>query len=925
MDLGGALGLALALVYVILVVRFESLRWPLVILLGLPAAALGPALVLRHLNLPVDALVLLGAVVLLGVAVNGSILLVDLAGTAARLRAWPGGAALATGLPGAFKTPGHDHPDHGAGRGTAVSGAGPGGRAEPASGPDRGQRFAHRPYRHLDPGAGPVRPVGRAQGKGRQVRGLTGIHFETAQGGPGGAFVSGPVGPFRGRGRSAGGPFVGALLIRSSPSSTSLPEHGPQEVETLVTRPSGGRAQGDQRLEGHLFVLQGGALLGLSEAGHQGRPGGCGPAGAGQACGGCAGCCPLRPMRPSCSHYNPESRPVAVLGLSGGKSLGEAAQWARDQLVPALRRIDGVADVRLAGDPLPEIRVECDPELLRSLGLSIAQVSRAIRAGHENLPAGDLSVGQRQLAVRTASNLHTARGVADLPVSASLDGRVIRAGEVARVSATFREPSELARLNGKPVVSLAIQRSWGADVGRLWREVQKELSALPRGPGLPKVSLIYSQAEYLEKSLKRLSRIALVAGAAAALVLLFFLRSLGSTLAALLACPFSLLVSCLLMRLLGVKLNLLALSGLALSLGILVDNAVVVIEAVHHHWWAGLKRLEGIKHGVAEVARPVIFSTLTTVAAFLPLLAVSDRVRLYMGSFFWGMSLSLLASLAAALFLVPLLMLFLARPQKAAARQGQSRAFGRLLDHSQRRPWLGLGLAVLFLALAAWQAGGLAFSGGSGLEMRGFRVIAVTKPGTHKLVTDAKLRRLMAQLAVLPGIKNQSSRVWDNQGRVTVTFTDEAMIQGRSILARAQKLAKSDDMVRYHVLPMGGGGGQSSLGLYLFGPDLPGLYRWQAEVTRKLAALPEVKDVIRRLGNPAPQMELRLKHRELASPGTGCAPGGPGRAQSPGRTGGPQAVAGRTGGGGAGKGPCPGPAGRGLLAAGVCERPAMSA
>jgi HAE1 family hydrophobic/amphiphilic exporter-1 len=662
---------------------------------------------------------------------------------------------------------------------------------------------------------------------------------------------------------------VDLLSGRSHPVftiTTALPDHGPQEVETLITRPLEDGLKGISGLRDIYSSSKAGrssVYLKLDTKADL-------VAAAQQVRGRLRrlrGLLPKEANPPTLRHYNPESRPVAVLGLSGGKSLGEAAQWARNELLPLLRRIDGVADARLAGDPVPEILVECDPEKLRSLGLSISQVSMAVRSGHENLPAGDLSVGERRLSVRTASNLSTAKQVAELPISASPDGRVILAGDVARISATFRQPREIARLGEEPVVTLSIHKSWGADVGRLWGRVNEVLAGLPQSPEAPRVRLIYSQADYLDKSLSRLGNMAMVAGGAAALVLLLFLRSLGSTLAALLACPFSLLATCLLMRLLGLKLNLLALSGLALALGILVDNAVVVIEAVHHHWRSGKERLSGIISGVAEVARPVAFSTLTTVAAFLPLLAVSDRVRLYMGSFFWGMSLSLLASLAAALFLVPLLMLFLARPQDKKQMASISHSFGKLLDSNRRRPWLVMGVSLLFLALAAWQGMQLAYGGGSGLEVRGFRVIAVTKPGTHKKVTDAKLKRLMARLAGLPGIKNLHSRVWGNQGRITATFSDEAMSQGPAILHSARDLVKPEKDVRYHILPMGGGGEQSTLGLYLFGPHLGGLYRWQQKVAKDLAALPDVKDVIRRLGNPAPQMELRLKHQELASLG----------------------------------------------------------
>ncbi len=655
--------------------------------------------------------------------------------------------------------------------------------------------------------------------------------------------------------------------------NTQLSDHGPQEVETLITKPL------EEGLKGIL------GLRGINAVSRAGRsqiylrldPKTDLTAAAQQVRGRLRrlrGSLPEEAHAPILKHYNPESRPVAVLGISGGKSLGEAAVWARKELLPLLRHIDGVADVRLAGDPIPEIRVECDPERLRSLGMSIGEVSSAIRRGHENLPGGDMQVGGKQMPVRTASKLATARQVAGLPVAASRFGSVVLAGDIAKVSATFREPREISRLDGKPVVSCSIFRSWGSDVNRLWRRVREVMAGLPKDPALPKVELIYSQAEYLEKSLARLGNIALMAGGAAALVLLFFLRSPGSTLTALLACPFSLLITCLLMRLMGIKLNLLALSGLALALGILVDNAVVVIEAVHYHWRQGAEKLAGIQEGVGEVARPVLFSTLTTVAAFLPLLAVSDRVRLYLGSFFWGMSLSLLASLAAALLLVPLLMLFLTRPGDKAgtkpkvleAEDGSGR-FERFIAYNQRRPWLVTAAGLVCLAAAGWLGSGLAFSGGSGLEARGFRVLAVTPPGTHKLVTDAKVNELVLRLKRLPGIKSLHSRAWDNQGSITVNFVDQAMPNSRQIIEQARELLPEKGPVHYHLLPLGGGGEQSTLGLHLFGPNLAGLFKWQNQVVKNLGGLPQVKDVIRRLGNPAPQMELIIRHRDLAELG----------------------------------------------------------
>ncbi|MBI4798775.1 MAG: efflux RND transporter permease subunit, partial [Desulfarculus sp.] len=300
------------------------------------------------------------------------------------------------------------------------------------------------------------------------------------------------------------------------------------------------------------------------------------------------------------------------------------------------------------------------------------------------------------------------------------------------------------------------------------------------------------------------------------------------------------------------------------AMGILLDNAVVVIEAVHARWQAGQERLAGLLTGVAEVARPIAFATLTTVAGFLPLVLVSTRVRQSYGGFFWGLSLSLMTSLLAALVLVPLLMLYTGQGWRRA-RQGfrAPAAYVRALDFSLRRPGRLALVALLVLLAAAALTPGLNFQKGSGLASQGFTVLVVLPPGTAKEVTDPLVRQAEEKAMAVAGVKRAHSRVWGSQGRVTATLAGDSAEEASRALTQAQALFKNQDQVQYHVLPLHEGGRHATLAVNLFGPSLEGLMEQYPQVAQRLKSLPIIRDVVVRMGSPAPELELRLNHRLL--------------------------------------------------------------
>jgi HAE1 family hydrophobic/amphiphilic exporter-1 len=646
-----------------------------------------------------------------------------------------------------------------------------------------------------------------------------------------------------------------------------LPDAAPPEVETLVTRPLEEEARAVVGVRKVFSLSRSGRAEVTVELASAGQV----SAAAQDLRGRLRRLKPTLPRDarpPVISQYSPSEQPAAVLGVTGDASLAAAGDWARDTLAPRLRRVEGLADVRVSGAPEPEIMVDLDPARLRALGLTSHQVALAVRKSSLDLPAGVLLPGEERLPLRVAGQVQDAEQVAALPLAGRPGGGVITVGELGTVQQSHRDPQEITRLGGEPVVTLALYQAGGANLGRLWSQVEEVLAELaPAGGGGPRVEVIYSQAQMLDQALGRLGWMALMAAGAAAAVLYLFLRHLASTLAVLAAVPFSLAVALLLVRLMGLELDVISLSGLALALGILVDNAVVVIEAAHHHWQAGLDRRAGLVAGVAEVASPIAFSTLTTVGGFLPLLLVSEKVRLSMGGFFWGLSLSLVSSLLAALVLVPLLLLFTGGQTRPGPAFRAPAWYQAALAWGLRRPGMVALAAALALAAAGLMAPGLSFRKGSSLETRGFSLLVVLPPGTAKATTSREMAGLEARLAGVAGVERVHSQVWGSQGRVIATLAPEADELGA--LARAEEALPKPGQgpAQLHLLPLHESGEQATLSVHLTGPDLDGLMAWQNEVSRALHGLKEVKDVVVRMGSPIPELEIALDHRRLGQMG----------------------------------------------------------
>ncbi len=575
---------------------------------------------------------------------------------------------------------------------------------------------------------------------------------------------------------------------------------------------------------------------------------------------------------PVITRYDPSDSPVAILAVMGKVSQEEAGEWVLHTLKPKLGRIDGVATVRVSGAPKKEITVDCDAGRLNALSLTIHDVMLAIKGGHETLPAGFLTREGRHLSVLTAGKHQTPEDVELQPVHVSENGALLTVGQLAHVKLGIEEPAEITRYNGQLLITVEIYRSTDADLRQVWKEVGTLLDDIRTGDeSAPIIQVVSNQAAELETVLRRMNIMIAMTATITACVLFIFLGNLRSTVVVLSAIPFSLFVTILLMKLLGVTFDLLSLGGLTLGLGILVDNAIVVVESISRRWTEGDGVTKGVVDGTEDVAFPLLLSTLTTVIVFIPVMTISREIRLLFSGFAWTVAASLIASLVASLVLVPVLFRYLGKTYNPLSQlnfidfPALSDRYGSLLILLQRRSGMVITAACAFLFLGIFFGKGLSFRETLTTEVRHFRVFMVLAPGTSKESTAVEAKKVENLLMELPGVKGVHTEAHGSQGRFTVSVKPRKWF-GRCdpvTTEQIKKVLKAFQGVQFHVVPVGQNGDETKISMNIQGPSGDRLVSLQDTIRQSLQQVAGVKDVMIRQGNPAPVLEFPVEHNTL--------------------------------------------------------------
>ncbi len=435
--------------------------------------------------------------------------------------------------------------------------------------------------------------------------------------------------------------------------STQYPGVGPAEVESMVTRPLeralstvGGLEQLNSiSAEGSsLIILQYDFAQDMEGAALDVR----------EQIDRVSGFLPEDVSEPAVFKIDPNAMPIFFFSINSPEGIEQAQLIAEDKIQSRFERIPGVASVDLAGGFEKKVSITPDEEAMNGYGLTTDQLITSLRTHNINLPGGQITRGTKKLTLRFIGEYESVREIAGTVLRLP-GGQLITLEDVAEVELVDDNRDAFARLNGRDSIQMTISKQSDANTVRVADAVNLELERIRAEVDGVEIVTIFDQSQYIKTAISNVATSGLIGGLLAVLILYLFLENVRTTLIIAISIPISVIATFFLMFNGNLTLNLMTLGGLSLGIGMLVDNAIVVLENIFRYRTLGYSREEAADKGTSEVAMAVTASTLTTVAVFLPIIYVEGVTSLIFTELALTVTFALLASLAVSLTVVPML------------------------------------------------------------------------------------------------------------------------------------------------------------------------------------------------------------------------------------------------------------------------------
>jgi len=392
---------------------------------------------------------------------------------------------------------------------------------------------------------------------------------------------------------------------------------------------------------------------------------------------------PRECREPIVMKYNPFDLPILNIAVTGDMPPLELRRTCKKYIKDAIEKVEGVASAIISGGDEREILVEIDQPRLRASGISIVSVVDSLKTANINYPAGTIKESFYEYLIRTMGEYQTVEEIQETPTALELPEeeaetlkekeekekqgrRLVYLKDISRVKDTVKEKSSISRYNAKDSVSLVVRKQSGTNTLNVVKGVKKEIQKL-LAEKLPKdidIQITYDQSQFIQEAISNVRNAAIMGALLAFLVLLIFLRELRSSIAITLSIPISIMATFCLMYFGKINLNMMSLGGLALGVGMLVDNSIVVIENIFRHRQLKKALKQACIEGTGEMVGPIFGSTLTTIAVFLPFAFVVGVIGQIFKQLSLTITFALVVSIIVALSLVPVLISLLSQKTK---------------------------------------------------------------------------------------------------------------------------------------------------------------------------------------------------------------------------------------------------------------------
>lgn len=599
--------------------------------------------------------------------------------------------------------------------------------------------------------------------------------------------------------------------------------------------------------------------------------------------------------------FSADDMPILILSATARQSVSAMDKILDDRVATPLARVSGVGTVSIAGAPKREIQVYCDPTKLNAYGLSIGTIAGVISAENRNIPSGSIDIGSETYNLRVKKEFQDPSELLDLVVGHSASGGNVYLRDVARVNDGLEEKSQESYTNGARGAQIIIQKQSGYNTVQVIRDVKKAMKNIEKTlPSDFSFVTVMDSSDHIINTINSLKETILITFLVVMLVVYVFLGRWRGTLIVVLSIPIALLASLMYLLATGNSLNIISMSALSIAIGMVVDDAIVVLENVTTHLERGEKPKEAAVHGTSEVGISVIASTLTMLCVFIPLTMISGMAGVMFKQLGWIVSIIMIVSTTAALTLVPMMCSVLLTNENHSGKlyhllfdpinrflemisKGYSRIIAWCMEH-KRLILLGamaVFVGVMFLYVPNMKTEFLPQSDQGRLQ-----ITAELPIGTSQDVTRDVAARIYDRIAKdVPEVKVMSYRLGqadtDNafasmqaNGTYLISFNIDLGSKEKrerscfeiADVVRAD-LALFPELNRYTVTEGMGMAGSASVQLEIYGYDFSATEQVAREVREQMLADPSFTQVVLSRDQYTPEYQVDFDRRKLAEAG----------------------------------------------------------
>jgi HAE1 family hydrophobic/amphiphilic exporter-1 len=598
-------------------------------------------------------------------------------------------------------------------------------------------------------------------------------------------------------------------------------------------------------------------------------------------------------LPPIITKVDPDADPVmSLIVSSNAMSLRTLTELADKQIARAIQTVNGVGEVSIAGGRPREIHIVVDIEKLNSYGLSMTEVREAVVAENVEIPGGTIEQGKGQLLLRTLGRVDAAQDFNNI-VIATKDRTPIRLSDIGRAEDAFQRPTSAVWLGETPAVMLDIRRAMGENTVAVIEGVRERMATIERSlPSTVKVTVVRDDSKFIYASIASLEEHLIFGALFATIVVMIFIRNLRAVIISALAIPASIIASFTLMRIMGFTLNNMTLLAITLSVGIVIDDAIVVLENIFRYIEEkNMTPYEAAIHGTREVALPVMATTLSLVVIFLPIAFMSGYAKRFINPFGWTMAFAILVSMLVSFTLTPMLSSrFLKLADAEADRKTKEKGFFHWLDgwYTRRVNWaldhstaiIVISVVTALLTIPLNRMVGREFVPTE--DMGEWTVHLDAPEGTSLQGTTEIAFKLLEEVSGIEGVAHIEPSIAVSGAQASspthIHFLCQALpmdqrknTQSEIITEMRRRLASHQSyrpsITSRNALGSGEGTGGFAIAANILGPDLAQIAEYSKRALVAAAKLPSLTDVKINLNLSNPEVHVAVDRRRAADLG----------------------------------------------------------